>query len=703
MAPSNELPGSIFFYFIILGFGAFFVLTVITRLIPFLQSKPEARFDHLPQRVRDFFLIMIAQSKFFRRQYWYSGILHVLIFWGFLVLLVRSLNLLLDGVHEDLSLQSLLGDAFTGFRPVMDLFNVLVIVGVGMAAFQRIFIKPPRITLNRDAWTILSLIFLLMVTDILGNSLEISLERGGEDYFSFVAFGLANFWDAAGLGEGASEGLHTFAWFSHLTILFAFLCYLPYSKHSHVLTVAFNVFFHDQERTGVLKPIDIETMMEKAEEGATFGVGKVTDFTWKQLLDFYTCTECGRCQSNCPAYLTEKELSPKEIEHAGRVALLANTPTLLSVLTLRPSVKRNGGEPPRPIDTMGFEPIWDCVTCGSCQYWCPVMIEHVPEIIGVRRYLVMDEAQMPETAQATLMQIEQRGHPWRGTTWTRTDWMEGMEVPLFDGSQEYLLWVGCSGALSDRNIPITQALARLLIRAGVSFGVLGEEEPCCGDPARRLGNEYLFQMQAQQAIEIMKSKGVKKIVTACPHGYNIMRNEYPQFDGRFEVVHHSELLARLLKEGKLKVGTEVAERIVYHDSCYLARHNEIIDEPRRVLKSLPGAQVVEMERSRKTTFCCGAGGGHMWVEESKGPHINHVRTEEAMKTGATVVATACPFCIQMFEDGIPALEPDEEKRMRALDIVELLEASTKSQKDSVWLEEPREESAAEGEEVETNP
>ena len=248
-------------------------------------------------------------------------------------------------------------------------------------------------------------------------------------------------------------------------------------------------------------------------------------------------------------------------------------------------------------------------------------------------------------------------------------------MPLFDGSQEYLLWVGCSGSLSERNVPITQALARLLLQAGVSFGVLGEEEPCCGDPARRLGNEYLFQMQAQQAIEIMKSKGVKKIVTACPHGYNTMRNEYPQFDGKFEVVHHTELLERLVREGKLQPKQALAETIVYHDSCYLARHNEIESAPRRILESLPQAQVAEMERSRKTTFCCGAGGGHMWVEESKGRHINHARTEEAMATGAGIVATACPFCIQMFEDGIPALEPDEEKRMRAMDIAELLEAA----------------------------
>jgi Fe-S oxidoreductase len=675
VAPSIEFPGNIFFYLIVVGFSAFFLLTVASRIIPFLKAKGAPRFDQLPQRISDFLLIMIGQSKFFRRKYWYSGILHPLIFWGFLVLLIRSLSMLLAGVADPLSLQHLPGGIFNWWKPVMDAFNVLVMVGIAMASYERFFVKPQRLTLNIDAWRILGLIFFLMVTDILANSFELhleSVEGGTKEAWSFVAYGVSGIWSAMNISADTAGKLHAAFWYTHLTILFVFLCYLPFCKHSHVLTVAFNVFFRNRERTGVLQPINIEAMMENAEEGATFGVGKVTDFNWKALLDFMTCTECGRCQSNCPAYLTDKELSPKEIEHHGRMTLMSVTPTIASLLKAKP---RPAGEQLNLVDTMGFESIWDCVTCGSCMYWCPVCIEHVPEIIDVRRYLVMDEARMPETAQATLMQIEQRGHPWRGTQFGRSDWMQGLDVPLFDGSQEYLLWVGCSGSLSERNVPITQALARLLLQAGVSFGVLGEEEPCCGDPARRLGNEYLFQMQAQQAIEIMKSKGVKKIVTACPHGYNTMRNEYPQFDGKFEVEHHTELLDRLVREGKLQPKAGLAEKIVYHDSCYLARHNEIDDAPRHILESIPQAQLTEMERSRKTTFCCGAGGGHMWVEESKGRHINHARTEEAMATGAKIVATACPFCIQMFEDGIPALEPDEEKRMRAMDVAELLDAA----------------------------
>ncbi|HJX61283.1 MAG TPA: (Fe-S)-binding protein, partial [Dehalococcoidia bacterium] len=295
-------------------------------------------------------------------------------------------------------------------------------------------------------------------------------------------------------------------------------------------------------------------------------------------------------------------------------------------------------------------------------------------IIDVRRYFVMDEARMPETAQATLMQLEQRGHPWRGTQLTRTTWIEEMgDIPTFDGSQEYLFWVGCTGALVDRNVLITKAIARLLKEAGVSYGVLGNEEGCSGDPARRLGNEYLFMLQAQQNIETFKAKGVQKILTNCPHCFNTFKNEYPQFDGSFEVIHHADFFAGLVKEGKLKPHDGLAEKITYHDSCYLGRHNGIYESPREILGSLPGVEQVEMGRSRAQGFCCGAGGGHMWMEESKGKRINNERTEEAEATGAKIVATACPFCMQMFEDGVGAVPAAAEREMKVYDVAELLD------------------------------
>jgi Fe-S oxidoreductase len=436
----------------------------------------------------------------------------------------------------------------------------------------------------------------------------------------------------------------------------------------HIFTSAPNVFFRRMEPTGVLQPIpDIETR-------EVFGVGKIQDFTWKQLLDGYTCTECGRCQIACPANITGKELSPKEIAHQLRQQLLVNAPDLVKIPVANINVSGEKGV--ALTEAMGFEPIWDCVTCGACMYECPVFIEHIPAIIDVRRYFVMDEARMPETAQATLMQLEQRGHPWRGTQLTRTTWIEEMgDIPIFDGSQEYLFWVGCTGALVDRNVLITKAIARLLKEAGVSWGVLGNEEGCSGDPARRLGNEYLFMLQAQQNIETFKGKGVQKILTNCPHCFNTFKNEYPQFEGNFEVIHHADFFAQLIKDGKLRPLDGLAEKITYHDSCYLGRHNNIYDSPREILSSMPKLEQVEMKRSRAQGFCCGAGGGHMWMEESKGKRINNERTEEAEATGAQIVATACPFCMQMFEDGIGGLPAAAEREMKVYDVAELLDVA----------------------------
>ncbi len=676
MVPSNDFPGLIFFYLLFFGAIAFFAFAAGQRVRVFASGRPDNRFDRLPERLAQMIPYVLGNLRVAtRKRYWYSGILHSLIFWGFIVLQIRTLNFILEGVYNDISLENIFDEPYAYFRPVMDAFNLLVIVGCVMAAAQRLLWKPPRMTFNRDAWVILFLIFWMMVTDIFTNSFLFALHDVHKESYAFAASGLASVWEDMDLSRGAMEAWLNVWWWQHLLTFLTFLNYLVFSKHSHVLSVVFNVFFRHLTPTGRLEPIrDFEA---KLEAGESFGVSKVTDFTWKQMLDFYTCTECGRCEINCPAFLTGKDLSPKKIQHDGRhLAEQLVTP-------IRPAALRGDGErkevedsPPREalIDVVGFNPIWDCVTCGACMYQCPVFIEHVPAILDMRRALVMMESNMPETAAATLMQLEQRGHPWRGTTYTRTSWMEGLDIPAYDG-QEYLYWVGCSGALVDRNIPITRAVARLLMEAKVGFGCLGEEESCTGDPARRLGNEYLYQMQAEQVVTTLKTKGVRKIITNCPHCFNTMVNEYPDFGGQFEVVHHSEFLAGLVKQGRLKPSQASAEKITFHDSCYLGRHNNVYDGPREVLGALPGADLVEMPRSRQTSFCCGAGGGHMWFEETKGARINHVRTQEAQDTGAKIVATACPLCIQMFEDGIPTVQPDEEKRMKAMDIAELLEAA----------------------------
>jgi Fe-S oxidoreductase len=690
MTPANEFPGNIIFYVIFVGFLAFFAWSAATRFRWFLQAKPINRLDHLFWRLEGLIPWLLGNARVARRRYWYSGILHTFIWWGFIVLQIRTLNFLLNGVDHSISLEKNLGIVYDLLRPVMDTFNVLVLAGVGMAAFQRYFWKPKRMTLNMDGWIILFFIGYLMFTDVMLNSFEFYLHPAAFDHksWSFLAYGMYKLWDSIGLSQGTAEAFNTFFWYNHLTDFLAFLCYLPYSKHSHVLTVAPQILFRRHEPTGVLSPIP------NIEQAETFGVGELRNFTWKQLLDSYTCTECGRCTAACPANLTGKLLSPKQVIVDIRHLMGEQEPPPPWKRHAKVTANGNGHEKHITplIEGVGFEPIWDCVTCGACMEECPVFIEHVPTIMDMRRYLVMEQTKMPETARSTLEQIEQRGHPWRGTQLTRTTWIEemaaeGVTVPIFDGKQEYLYWVGCTGALQERNVKVTKSLVRLFQQAGVSFGVLAMEEGCSGDPARRLGNEYLYQLQAQQNIEVFKAKSVQKVIASCPHCYNTIKHEYPQFDGNFETTHHSVFLADLLAAGRIRseqvdpamTGSAPANVLAgktatYHDPCYISRHNNIIDEPRSVLAAT-GAKSIEMPRCKRATFCCGAGGSHMWVEESRGERINNVRAAEAVATGADVIAVSCPFCMQMFESGLGSVPEADERGVQVFDLAELLEMS----------------------------
>ena len=664
MAPSTQLPGSIFFYLITVALLAFFAYSIYVRIYLILLGKPDFRLNKIVQRAISLVPLVLTQVRVARPRYWYSGVVHLAIFWGFMTFQLNTINFFMEGISEDLSFMSWASAPWLAYFPVMQIFEILTIIGVAMALARREIYKPPRMSLNWDARIILAFIGILMLTDLFAVAFQIAIEPFSHSERAFFSNAVAE--TLEGTDVDVLKAWHTGFWYAHLLDFLLFLNFLPYSKHFHIFTAALNVFFRRLQPSGVLQPIpDIETR-------EVFGVGRIQDYTWKQLLDGYTCTECGRCQEACPAFNTDKELSPKEIAHQLRQQLLVNAPDLVPIPVLTINVTGERGV--ALTEAMGFDSIWDCVTCGACMYECPVFIEHIPAIIDVRRYFVMDEARMPETAQATLMQLEQRGHPWRGTQLTRTTWIEEMgDIPMFDGSQEYLFWVGCTGALVERNVLVTKAIARLLKEAGVSYGVLGAEEGCSGDPARRLGNEYLFMLQAQQNIETFKAKGVQKILTNCPHCFNTFKNEYPQFEGNFEVMHHAELFAQLVKEGKLKPLDGLAEKITYHDSCYLGRHNDIYDSPREILSHMPGVEQVEMKRSRAQGFCCGAGGGHMWMEESKGKRINNERTEEAEATGAQIVATACPFCMQMFEDGVGAVPAAADREMKVYDVAELLD------------------------------
>jgi Fe-S oxidoreductase len=428
-----------------------------------------------------------------------------------------------------------------------------------------------------------------------------------------------------------------------------------------MIAAIFNVLLQSPPPKGALSPIDLET-------AETFGASKITDFTRKQLLDLYSCVKYSQCQEVCPAYASGKKLNPKTLIDDLKNHLLEEGPGLVKGEAGENSGKALIG------DVITEDVIWACTTCHHCQDVCPVAVEHVDKIIEMRRNLVMEQAKVPETAEGALRSIEDRGHPWRGTTLSRTDWAEGLDIKSLaeDSDLDILFWVGCSYALEERSTKVAQAMAKLMKLAGIKFAILGTEESCCGEPARRLGNEYLFQMQAEKNIELLKNYGVKRIVTACPHGYNTIKNEYPQFGGNFEVIHHTEFIAQLIKEGKLKINKARGELVTYHDACYLGRYNDIYQAPRQIIKSVPDIKMVEMERHGKNSFCCGGGGGHMWLEEREGRRINEMRTEQAMETRAQIVVTACSFCLQMFDDGIKAKEAEE--KLKVMDIAELIAA-----------------------------
>ncbi|MBM3946974.1 MAG: (Fe-S)-binding protein, partial [SAR202 cluster bacterium] len=403
--------------------------------------------------------------------------------------------------------------------------------------------------------------------------------------------------------------------------------------------------------------------IEKLEEREHFGASKVQDFTWKQLLDGFACAVCGRCTDNCPANLTGKVLSPMDIVEKIKDNLVEERKVHLA-----------GGEPKHKLipDVITADELWACTTCGACMQECPVAVQHVPTIIDMRRHLVMEQGELPATAEQALRNIEQRGHPVKGTQHTRAEVAERLKVKQLseDGKVEVLYWVGCQGALEDRNVEISAALARVLKAANVSFGILGAEEICNGDPARRLGNEYLFQMQAQQVVELFKKYDVKKIVTACPHCFNTFRNEYMEFGWSGEVVHHSQFVASLVKEGRVKPKRKMRKRITFHDSCYLGRHNGVYDAPREVVQAAAQEPLVEMRRSRDQGLCCGAGGGRMYIEEDPSQRVNWLRTDQVLETGAEVAATACPFCVQMLEEGVRSKGAGDKVKVR--DIAEIL-------------------------------
>ncbi len=625
------------------------------QLYGILRLGPnENRFDHIPERVRGVAEYVGAHTRMFRNRY--SGILHFFIFYGFVVLLTAIVQAFGEGIFPGFSLAWIGGNTWLAF--MQDLFGVLVLIGVAMAAINRVLIRPRQFqeSNERDAAIVLSLIATIMIGMLGQNGARIA----GDPSVPWrpVSSAIARLFESIGWQGSAAVPVHeTFYWIHILGVL-AFLVYIPSSKHLHIIVAIPNIFFRKlgPKAGAALVPIDLE-------HADHYGTSKVTQNSWKNLLDLYACTECGRCQEQCPAFLTGKPLNPKMIIVDSRENLYR---------TVRDALQ----EPPRAPqaaqkligEAITEDEIWSCVACGACQEECPVLIEHVPKIIDMRRSLVLEDSRFPKEAQGALRSIETQGNPYGLPRAQRGDWAQGLGVKTLDEKPdaEYLYFVGCAASYDEANRAVARAFVGLLQTAGVDFAILGREETCNGDPARRIGNEYLYQLQAQQNIEAMNQRRVRKVVATCPHCFNTIKNEFPQFGGAYEVVHHTQLLAQLVAEGRLKPARAIAGKFTYHDSCYLGRWNDIYDAPRAVVESIPGAELVEIERHHKRGFCCGAGGGRMWMEEKIGKRINHARVEQTLRTQAPRVATACPFCLTMFRDGISAKNAGDQLQVQDL-------------------------------------
>ena len=607
----------------------------------------------------------LCQLKNFRIKDW-APLGHSLMVWGFFISVLFYFFFII--LTEGLGLMALEETPFYFYSVwVMDFFAVFIFVGAAWGIIRRYIVRPERLQGEQTTEAMIILLSVLAhpVTYVFEIAAKITLGHPpaglGHTLLPPVSAWLSNLFT---VGPGTEGWYLGFLWAHWLTVVFV-LAIIPYTRYLHIIASIFNGILRNRPRT-VLKPINLE-------EVETLGVTTIDQLTWKQNLDLYSCVVCGNCQELCPATNSGKKLNPKKVIQDLKNHLLKVGPELVAAKAKGEAAPANPNLPLAE-NVILLDEIWACTTCGACDEVCPVWVDHIDKIVDLRRNLVMEQASMPETAEGALRSIEDRGHPWRGTTLSRTDWAEGLDIKLLadDSDVDILFWVGCTGALEERSTKVTQAVAKLLKSAGVNFGILGTEESCCGEPARRLGNEYLFQMQAEKNIEILKNYGVKRIVTACPHGYNLLKNEYPQFGSNYEVIHHTELIHQLIEEGKLKFKKDPNELVTYHDACYLGRYNNIYQPPRQIIKAVPGISLKEMERNRRRGFCCGGGGGHMWLEEQEGNRINEMRTEQAMDTGAKTIVTACPLCLQMFEDGIKAKAAEEQ--LKVMDIAELLAA-----------------------------
>jgi Fe-S oxidoreductase len=686
--PFADVPAYALVFPVFWGATAFFALVMARHLRIFAAARPALRTDRAGIRLVGMVRYGLAQTRMLRDPQ--AGVMHLSIFWGFILLTIGTANIVTGGLIQWIVAAPLDGLLWAAVNAMQNVVAVIVIGAVGFAFWRRLVLKPARLHLNLDALLILVMIGGLVAAELFAQVFQVAAH--GDEPGAFIADILGG--AIRGMDPSLSNAAFGILWWVHIGLVAAFLVYLPFSKHLHVATALPNILLRKLEPRGQLPAMDLEA------EDATFGIRTVADLSWKDLLDGLTCTECGRCTEACPANLTGKPLNPRSlimgirheaVEAERGLPLIPNSPAVREAFGLDDTLRPEALARPLVDTAIPYDAVWDCLTCGACVEACPVTIEHVDKIVGLRRNLVLEDSRFPAELTAAFKGMESVGNPWGQPPSARLDWAKGLPFEVRTAAAvaaageldalEVLYWVGCAAAFDDRNRRVARAVVTCLDAAGVSFAVLGQEEACTGDPARRMGNEYVFQILATQNIETLNRyrAGERTIVTACPHCFNTIGVEYGQLGGSFTIRHHSEYLSGLVRDGRLRLGADglPTRSVTYHDSCYLARYNGVIAPPREILGAIPGVELKEMDSHGRQTFCCGAGGGRMWMEETRGTRVNAERTRQVLATGADTLATACPFCMTMLRDGLvdAGRGPDTGDPILAQDISELLAAA----------------------------
>jgi Fe-S oxidoreductase len=634
--------------------------SLLYQLMKNHQGKAN-RSDRIPDRVLTTLANVLGQKAVLKKRA--AGIMHATIFWGFLIITLGTLEQFAGTLYQGTNFEFIGENLYSALVLLQDFFTGAVILAVGYACHRRFIIRPEGLGKSKDATIVLILTGSLMVSILLMNGFHILGSEPWYQKFMPASRAVAYLLSSLDLTPEFNNALSTLFKWVHMSIVLGFAVYIPSSKHLHIVAAGPNTFLKTLPREKAMKPINFED-----ESVQHYGAGKITDLSWKDALDYYSCTECGRCQDVCPAHNTAKPLTPKMLILDLKNNLYHNKDKILAgkLDEVTPIIDQHVTE----------DVIWACTSCRACEIACPVFIEHTDKIYDIRRNLVMMESRFPTEVQTVFKNMENNASPWAFSSADRANWAEGMNVKTMaeDSEVDVLLWVGCAGSYDDRNKKVLRAFASLLKKANVKFAILGTEEQCTGDPARRIGNEYLYQTLAKANIDTLNRYQVKKIVTACPHCFNTIKNEYKDFGGHYEVFHHSQFIAQLVTQGKIKPNKTLDESVTFHDSCYLGRWNQVYEQPRAVLQSLPSINLVEMKSSHDQSMCCGAGGGRMWMEETIGKRINITRTEQALATHAGIVAASCPFCMTMLTDGIKSKEMQD--KVKVMDIAELIDQAT---------------------------